>query len=94
MAPPRQSVRLVIQFVRDLASAQSSYRIVIYPAPQKSSGPLLFSSRETLVQQLRAVIPGFDGHQIQADEPTTSEIVFADTLELTESQLARLCLAH
>jgi len=94
MAAPHQSVRLVIQFVRDLASAQSSYRIVIYPAPQKSSGPLLFPSRETLVQQLQAVIPGFDGHQIQADEPATSQIVFASTLELSESQLARLCPDH
>jgi hypothetical protein len=77
-----------------MAPAQHSVRIVVYPPPRKDAGPLIFPSRETLLQQLRAVIPRFNEDRILAVEPKSSQIVYAESLELSESQLAQLCLAH
>jgi hypothetical protein len=91
MAPTPHRVRLVVQFVGDPADGEAGYRLIVYPAPRQR--PLLFSSREILIERLQGVIPAFDARQIPTLQPNRSQIVYTGNHDLSEAQFAALSLS-
>jgi hypothetical protein len=55
--------------------------------------PALFSSRDELLKRLREVIPGIDDRTLAVADSST-QIVFARELELSDEQLAQLGLTR
>ena len=94
MSSPRTNiVRLVIQLVEEGSPPRSIYRLVAYPPLEGMSlRPVKFSSREKLVEQLSAVLPGFDHTRLGTG--LTTQIIFAEDVELSSSQLLALGLAR
>ncbi len=94
MSSPRTYiVRLVIQRVEEGSPPRPIYRLVAYPAPPGMSlKPVKFSSREKLVEHLRAALPGFDHTRLGT--ALNTQIVFAEDVELNNAQLVGLGLAH
>lgn len=89
MLSGEKQVRLVIQSIPSRGNAGLQYRVVVYPERQGFHGPLVFSSREELLARLLTVIPQFDSAQVRQPEGA-ARIVFAGSLDLTDSQIARL----
>ena len=90
-SPHTNSVRLVIQLVRD--GTKPHYRVAVYPGPSGAPLHVKFSSRDELLERLRAAIPGFDEiHLLETGDAT--EILFADSMELSDAQLSSLGLAQ
>ena len=78
-------VRLVVQWV----SGKGCYRVIVYPEPPGLRTPLTLSSRAELLQRLSAALPDFDESQLRAGNSAT-QIVFAETLQLSDAQLEKL----
>lgn len=92
-SPHTYILRLVIQRVEEGSPPRSIYRLVAYPAPPGVSlKPAKFSSREKLVEQLRAALPGFDHTRLGTGLNT--QIVFAEDVELNSAQLLALGLVR
>ena len=92
MGPHLHRIRLVVQEIREPDSPEVQFRMLAYPrSPCMREGPALFSSREELLARLREAIPGVDDRSLGAADSST-QIVFARQLELTDEQLARLGL--
>jgi len=84
-----KQLRLVIQSVPGSERLPSFYRLILYPEWKGARRPLVFVARDELLQRLAAVIPHFDCTRV-GQPGSSTRIVFAETLALTEAQLARL----
>ena len=94
MGPHRHRIRLVIQEIRQPDFPQPKFRVLAYPrSPCMREVPALFSSREELLAGLREAIPGVDEQSLLASDSST-QIVFAREVELTDEQLGRLGLTR
>lgn len=83
-------IRLVVQRLRGNSSV-SSYRLVAYPPPEGTTfWPVNFSSREQLLDRLRAALPDFDSRLL--DEADAGEIIFSREMDLSSAQLSILGL--
>lgn len=89
MLSGEKQVRLVIQSSPARGNASLQYRVVVYPERKGFHGPLIFSSREELLARLAAAIPQFDASQVRQPEGV-ARILFAGTVDLTDSQIAKL----
>lgn len=85
--PGKNSVRLVIQSVSGGSSPR--YRLILYPEPAGFHSPLLLHSRADLLRRLRAAVPGFAETSLLTESGET-QVIFAETLELSDAQLATL----
>jgi hypothetical protein len=81
-------VRLVIQCLSK-SGGTPVYRVILYPERKGFRTPLTFSSRDELLQRLKAAIPDFDPKQLREPQGST-RILLAETLELTDDQVAKL----
>ena len=80
------SVRLVIQCVYPQDSSLAQYILAFYPGPKNLPyHSERFFSSETLILRLKGAIPGFDESLI-TQPPGTSEIIFAQTMNLSDAQ--------
>jgi hypothetical protein len=85
------SVRLVIQLVQ--GGTKPHYRVAVYPGPSGAPLHVKFSSRGELLERLRVSIPGFDEiHLLGTSEAT--EILFADSMDLSDAHLSSLGLVY
>jgi hypothetical protein len=85
-------IRLVIQEIQEPGSRHSQFRVIAYPRrPCMREDPAIFASRDELLKKLRDAIPGIDDRTLVAADSST-QIVFARELELTDDQLAQLGL--
>lgn len=80
-------VRLVVQCV--LVNRSAGYRIILYPKRQGFRTPVTFGSRPELMRRLAKAIPDFDEARVRSEGGST-EIVFAETMELSDDQLTKL----
>ena len=84
--------RLVIQYVCDQGSPQGHYVVLVYPGPKNSPfQSVRIPKREELLRRLRVAIPGFNEELLPKKEDGT-QIVFADSIELSDAQLLGLGL--
>ena len=90
-SPHTNSVRLVIQLVRD--GTTPHYRVAVYPGPSGALLHMKFSSRDELLERLRAAMPGFDEIYLLGTSEAT-EILFAESMELSDAQLTSLGLVY
>jgi hypothetical protein len=90
-SPHTNSVRLVIQLVQ--GGTKPHYRVAVYPGPSGAPLHVKFSSRDELLGRLRATIPGFDEICLVGTSEAT-EILFADSMELSDAQLSSLGLVY
>lgn len=81
------SVRLVIQIVWN--GIEPYYRVTVYPGPRGAPAQVKFSSRDELLERLRAAISDFDEKHLVAKNGAT-QILFAESMELSDSQLSSL----
>ena len=80
--------RLGVQY---LGNGQAeSYRVIIYPEHARFREPLVFHSREELERRLSAVLPNFDPGALKPAGDSFPHIVFAESVKLSEAQLADL----
>ena len=87
-------IRLVIQETQEPGSRKSQFRVIADPRrPCMREEPAVFSSRDELLKKLREVIPGVNDQTIAAADSST-QIVFARELELSDEQLAQLGLTR
>ena len=86
-----RSVRLVIQLVRD--DTEPHYRVAVYPGPRGVPLHRKFSSRDELLKRLRAAIPDFDEKNLVGASEAT-QILFAQSMELSDAQLSSLGLVY
>jgi hypothetical protein len=87
-------IRLVIQEIQEPDSPNPQFRVIAYPRrPCVREEPAVLSSRDELLKKLREVIPGLDDRTLAAADSST-RIVFARELELTDEQLAQLGLTR
>ena len=90
MTPPSNSVRLVIQWVAD--SPESAYLLLVYPGNRP---PRVFSTRESLLHCLHQAIPNLQADRILLPaDPAISQILFADTVDLTDRQVSLLSVGQ
>jgi hypothetical protein len=86
-------VRLVIQFIPRKGPFPPHYVLLIYPgrnnAPFNSTR---FPSREALLAKLGAVLPGLE-EKLNAGQGDIARVVFAQSLQLSEEQVATLGFA-
>jgi|HubBroStandDraft_6_1064221.scaffolds.fasta_scaffold47371_4 hypothetical protein len=85
------SVRLVIQLVRDDPKLPPQYHVVAYPGPRGGTLNSRFSSRQELLERLRQTMPDFD-EECLAGTSEVTQIVFAEFVELSSAQLSSLGL--
>jgi hypothetical protein len=86
----RQSLRLVIQRVRDDVARGPSYRIIAY-SDQRAYRPAQFDSLHLMLESIKAALPDFDASVISSENVSQDRsILFADVLELSDAQLALL----
>ena len=90
-SPHTNSVRLVIQLVQD--STKPHYRVAVYPGPSGAPLHVKISSRDELLERLRAAIPGFDEIYLVGTSEAP-EILFAESMELSGAQLSSLGLVY
>lgn len=84
--------RLVIQYVGDQDSSHGHYVALVYPGPKNSPfQSARIPTREELMRRLRVAIPGFNEELLPKKEDGT-QIVFADSMELSDAQLSGLGL--
>jgi hypothetical protein len=88
MSTGDRQFRLVVQSVSANTTAPV-YRVILYPERERLRTPLTFSSRGELLQRLTSAIPDFDPEKLREPGGST-RILFAETLELTDAQLAKL----
>jgi hypothetical protein len=87
-------IRLVIQEIQEPGSRNPQFRVLAYPRRAcMREDPAVFSSREELLKKLREVIPGID-YRSMASADSSTQIVLARELELTDEQLAQLGLTR
>jgi len=90
-SPDRHPIRLVVQLVLEGSPPQSQYRVVAYPAPKGVKLRLAtFTSREQLLQQVRAALPDFDPKLLASG--AQPQLLFAADMHLTIAQLSLLGL--
>ena len=81
------SVRVVVQRLHEDGAHSANYLLVLYPGPNKAPfHSEKFSSREEVIQRLKAGIVGLDESQLSKPVPT-AQIVFAETVRLSDAQL-------
>ena len=90
-SPHTNSVGLVIQLVQ--GSTKLHYRVAVYPGLSGAPLHVKISSRDELLERLRAAIPGFDEINLLGTSEAT-EILFAESMELSDAQLSSLGLAY
>jgi hypothetical protein len=91
---PDHKIRLVIQEIHDADARGAAFRLLAYPRrPCMRGEPAVFSSREELLTRLRKAIPDVDDRCL-APADSSTQIVFARELELTDEQLAMLGLTR
>jgi hypothetical protein len=90
-SPHTNSVRLVIQLVQ--GGTKPHYRVAVYPGPSGAPLHVRFSSRDELLERLRAAISGFDEAYLLGTGDA-SAILFAESMELTDAQLSSLGLGY
>ncbi len=87
MSPdPGSSVRIVIQCVYPHDFSLPMYVLAFYPGPKNlPCHSEKFLSAEKLILRLKAAIPGFD-ETLVVHPPGTTEIIFAQTMKLSDAQ--------
>jgi hypothetical protein len=89
-----RGIRLVIQEIQEPGSRTPQFRVIAYPrCACMREDPAVFFSRDELLNKLREVIPGVDDRALASADSST-QIVFARELELTDEQLAQLGLTR
>src|SRR5579864_790773 len=87
-------IRLVIQEIQEPGSRTPQFRVIAYPRRAcMREDPAVFFSRDELLNKLREVIRGVDDRALASADSST-QIVFARELELTDEQLAQLGLTR
>jgi hypothetical protein len=81
-------VRLVVQY---LGKGQPEpYRVIVYPDRAAFRTPRCFTTRDELIRRLRAILPRLDGAVLEPNSGISPQIVFAESVELSDAQLAEL----
>jgi len=89
-ATTHHTIRLVVQRVQG-GSSVSAYRLIAYPPPEgKTFWPVDFSSRDQLIECLRAAFPASDS--LVLDEDHGGHIIFVREVQLSSAQLSMLGL--
>jgi hypothetical protein len=91
MPSNRESLRLVVQHVRESSSSRSSYRLIGY-GDEHTYQPVNFDSLDDLLKGLKEALPGFDVSRFSEGRQSGSSILFAEELELSEAQRSKLGL--
>lgn len=91
MPPDCQSIRLVVQHVRELASSQPFYRLIAY-GDEHTYQPVNFDSLDALLKVLKKALPDFDVSCFSEAAQVGSSIVFAEVFGLSEAQRSTLGL--
>lgn len=87
--PDRHSFRIVIQRIGFAGSTR--YRILAYGESRHSAyGD--FPTAERLLEAVRTAIPGFDEGRLALGDATEGSIMFAEDMDLDETQLRILGL--
>lgn len=81
-------VRLVVQYLGK--SQPESYRVIVYPDRARFHRPLLFASRPELAHRLSKILPDFDPKVLEPAGDSFPQIVLAESVQLSDSQLAEL----
>jgi hypothetical protein len=93
MPPEYQSIRLVVQHVWESLSGRSSYRLIGY-SDELTYRPVNFDSLDDLLKVLKAALPAFDVTSFPRAKQQASSILFADMVELSETQRSILGLKN
>jgi hypothetical protein len=91
MPPDFQSIRLVVQHVWDSPSGRSSYRLIGY-SDEHTYRPVDFDSLDDLLKIFKAALPTLDVSSFPRARQQVSSILFADVVELSETQRSTLGL--
>jgi hypothetical protein len=89
MPSDSESVRVIIQHIGETSSARPVYRLVGY-SDKHTYRPVDFNSLEQLLQLVKQAIPEFDVSKLQKEGTSSSSILFAAVLELSEAQKSQL----
>jgi hypothetical protein len=93
MSPDCQSIRLVVQHVWESSSGRSSYRLIGY-SDEHTYRPVDFDSLDDLLKVFKAALPAFDVSSFPRARQPVSSILFADVVELSETQRSILGLKN
>ena len=85
------SIRLVVQHVWDGSSGRSSYRLIGY-SDEHTYRPVDFDSLDYLLKVFKAALPTLDVSGFPRARQPVSSILFADVVELSETQRSTLGL--
>ncbi len=86
-----ESLRLVVQHVRESSSGGSSYRLIGY-GDEHTYQAVNFDSLDDLLKRFNEAFPGFDVSRFSEGRQSGSSILFAELLELSEAQRSKLGL--
>ncbi len=91
MPSNRESLRLVVQHVRESSSSRYSYRLIGY-GDEHTYQPVNFDSLDDLLKRFKEAFPDFDVSCFSEGKQSGSSILFADVFELSEAQRSILGL--
>jgi hypothetical protein len=86
-----ESLRLVVQHVRESPSVRSLYRLMGY-SDEHTYQAVNFDSLDDLLKRFNEAIPGFDVSRFSEGKQSGSSILFAEVFELSEAQRSKLGL--
>ena len=86
-----QSLRLVVQHVWESSSGRSLYRLIGY-SDEHTYRPVDFDSLDDLLRVFKAALPAFDVNSFPRTKQPVSSILFAEVIELSETQRSTLGL--
>ena len=86
-----QSLRLVVQHVWESSAGRSSYRLIGY-SDEHTYRPVNFDSLDDLLKVFKAALPALDVSRFPREKQPVSSILFADLVELSETQRSILGL--
>ena len=86
-----QSLRLVVQHVWESSSGRSSYRLIGY-SDEHTYRPVDFGSVDELLEVFSAALSGLDVSSFPRARQPVSSILFAEVVELSETQRSTLGL--
>lgn len=87
--PERQSLRLVVQYIREGSSARSSYRLIGY-SDRHTYRAVNFKSLDDLLGLLRTAVPELDTSRFAKERLPETAVLFAEFVELSHAQLLAL----
>lgn len=86
-----ESLRLIVQRVSENSSGRSLYRLIAY-SDGRTYQPVNFTSLDDLTKRLKKALPDFDVNRFAEAKESGSSILFAEALELSETQRSILGL--